>query len=211
MIGGCREKGLREQRHRMIDGAADRGAAAGTAARRALRRRAAKAAARLLVADQRPTHDLDLHHRSGPLHHGDRDRPGSPERTLPARVHAGTPPRNRASAARSGPDRRCRTINREPSCRSTAVCARRRVAMESAASRASRGRQGARSGWRLEHFPEKPPRTCSGRRPVFRGKCERPNRATAWRRMPALLAANVSVHPRLLPRKVSRRYEVSGA
>jgi len=22
----------------------------------------------VLVADQRPTHDLDLHHRSGPLH-----------------------------------------------------------------------------------------------------------------------------------------------
>ena len=81
---------LRKQRHRMVDGAADRGAAAEQLARRALDR-GGEGGGRFLVADQRPADHLHLQRRTGPLHHGDRDRlvrpgadglqhPGMPER-----------------------------------------------------------------------------------------------------------------------------------
>ena len=62
-----------KQRRSVIDGPADRGAAAEQLARHAFDR-GGKGRRGLLVTDRAPFRHLDLHHRSRPLHHGDGDR-----------------------------------------------------------------------------------------------------------------------------------------
>src|SRR6516164_1072272 len=67
------KRAFREEGGCIIDGAADRGAAAEQLARHTLDRGGKRTRA-LLIADPRPSDHVHLQHGPGPLHHGDRDR-----------------------------------------------------------------------------------------------------------------------------------------
>ncbi len=70
---------LWEQRHGVVDGAADRGAAAEQGSGRQVDG-IGKGTHRDLVVDEHPGHHLHLQRRAGPLHHGHRDRAGRTRR-----------------------------------------------------------------------------------------------------------------------------------
>ena len=98
---------VEQQRHRGIDRARDRGAAAEQRARRR-RDLVGERIGRGRVGNLRPRHGDHLQRRPGPLHHDDGDRLGRPGLDrLRSRADGGTPPRSPASAVRTAPDRRC--------------------------------------------------------------------------------------------------------